>query len=314
MRLKHFITILLSLTLLAGCREKGDKMGSGDRANSPDTLRYEYSSFEEGSKLFNDLNYTPEAWQQGVREIPNLILVEIPDRWRETTAQEIEVKLKKQIFFRIIAPLALSVSAEIEYQRQELKGIMEKGLAALSDQEMQRLKKMAVTYKVIDTDAELSEEDLEELWTRVDVVPLSLVLAQSAEESGWGTSRFAAEGNALFGQWAWGANAIKPKEQRAGKGDYGIARFDSPLESMRAYMMNLNTHPAYAELRKARASLRKEGKKPDGATLAKTLTRYSERGEEYVRTLLSMMNSNGLAAADEAYLKVDPVILFIPVN
>ncbi len=303
-----------TMMLMSGCRDKSETRETQDQAKVPDTLRYEYASFEEGARLFDDLNYTPEAWQQGIREIPNLILVEIPDRWKETTSQEIEVKLKKQIFFRIIAPLALSVGKEIESDRKELGEYMEKGLATLSNSEMQRLEEMAVAYKVVEPGAALNEEALQELWTRVDVVPLSLVLAQSAEESGWGTSRFAAEGNALFGQWAWGANAIKPKEQRAGKGDYGIARFDSPLESMRAYMMNLNTHPAYSELRKARAALRKEGKKPDGATLAKTLTRYSERGQEYVNTLLSIMNSNQLAATDEAYLKEDPVILFIPLN
>ena len=169
-------------------------------------------------------------------------------------------------------------------------------------------------YKVIEKGEDLSQEKLEELWRRVDIIPLSLVLAQSAEESGWGTSRFAAEGNALFGQWAWGKNAIKPKEQRSGKGDYGIARFDSPLESMRAYMLNLNTHRAYTDLRKARAALRNQGQKPDGETLARTLTRYSERGEEYVGTLLSIMKVNNLATADEAYLKESPVILFIPVE
>ena len=258
----QLFTILCSaLVLLSGCGNKAHKDDNGTpaRNQAPDTLRYEYASFEEGAKLFDELNYTPEAWQQGVREIPNLILVEVPERWRETTAQEIEVKLKKQIFFRIIAPLALSVGKEIESEREELMGYREKGLTALSDAEMEKLKEMAVAYKVIDPDAVISEEDLNELWTRVDIVPLSLVLAQSAEESGWGTSRFAAEGNALFGQWAWGANAIKPKEQRAGKGDYGIARFDSPLESMRAYMMNLNTHSAYAELRKARAAVDFEG-------------------------------------------------------
>ena len=299
---------------MSGCLDKTDREKPRSQAHAPDTIRYEYSGFEEGARLFDDLNYTPEAWQQGVREIPNLILVKVPNRWRETTSKEIEIKLKKQVFFRIIAPLALSVGKEIEADRQELKGFMEKGLSALSDFEIQRLREMAENYKVIDPDAELNDEALSELWTRVDVVPLSLVLAQSAEESGWGTSRFAAEGNALFGQWAWGANAIKPKEQRAGKGDYGIARFDTPLESMRAYMMNLNTHSAYSELRTARAELRKEGKKPDGATLAKTLTRYSERGQEYVNTLLAIMKSNNLAAADEAYLKEDPVILFIPLN
>ena len=309
------IVLLLSMNMLiAGCSDRTRKDELSANSKPADTVRYEYASYEEGAKLFAELNYTPEAWQSGVREIPNLRIARVPDRWRNKTSNEIEVKLKKQIFFRIIAPLALSVSKEIESDREELKQFMDKGFSGLSEDEMKRLKQMAVDYKVINSDADLKEDDLNELWSRVDIVPLSLVLAQSAEESGWGTSRFAAEGNALFGQWAWGKDAIKPKEQRSGKGDYGIARFDTPLESMRAYMMNLNSHSAYADLRKARAELRKQGRKPDGVTLAKTLTRYSERGQEYVSTLLSLMDVNQLAPTDEAYLKEDPVILFIPVD
>lgn len=316
MRLNQLpIVLLLSMNILiAGCSDRNRKDELSTNLNPADTVRYEYASFEEGAKLFDELNYTPEAWQSGVREIPNLRIAKVPNRWRESTSKEIEVKLKKQIFFRIIAPLALAVNMEIESNRDALKQLIDKGFSGLLENEMHSLRDMAVAYKVINSDADIKEEDLNELWNRVDIVPLSLVLAQSAEESGWGTSRFAAEGNALFGQWAWGADAIKPKEQQSGKGDYGIARFNTPLESMRAYMMNLNSHSAYADLRKARSELRKQGRKLDGVTLAKTLTRYSERGQEYVSTLLSIMNVNQLVPTDEAYLKEDPVILFIPVD
>ena len=217
--------------------------------------------------------------------------------------------MKKQAFFRIIAPLALAVNEEIQLEREELAKIMSKDLSALSSSEKQWLGQLAEVYKVSDAGSTISEDQVTELWKRVDMIPLSLVLAQSVEESGWGTSRFAAEGNALFGQWAWGENAMKPKEQRSGMGDYGLARFDSPLESMRAYMRNLNSHTAYQSLRDARAELREQGKTPDGVSLARTLTRYSERGEEYVNTLLGIMQINNLATADEAYLKRDPVIL-----
>lgn len=279
-----------------------------------DTIRYEFSGYEEGLKLFDSLNYTPEAWQSGNREVPNLHISHIPERWRERTSKEIEIKLKKQVFFRIIAPLALAVNEEIRQEREELEKIMSRGLSDLSASQFQWLERLAEAYKVTNAGSTISEDQVTELRKRVDQVPLSLVLAQSAEESGWGTSRFAAEGNALFGQWAWGKNAMKPKEQRSGMGDYGLARFDSPLESMRAYMRNLNSHTAYQSLRDARAELREQGKTPDGVSLARTLTRYSERGEEYVNTLLGIMRINNLATADEAYLKKDPVILFIPVE
>ena len=282
--------------------------------NPIDTITHEFSSFEEGYSIFEELSYTPEAWQSGIREVPNLHLMRIPQRWRKATTQQIEVKLKKSIFFRILAPLALVVNTEIQNDRTKLEEISAKGLKVSSAEENAWLQELAVRYKVIKPEQDFGPNNLGELLTRVDQLPLSLVLAQSAEESGWGTSRFAAEGNALFGQWAWGADAIKPKEQRKGMGNYGIARFETPLGSMRAYMHNLNTHNAYKDLRKARAESMAGGKQPDGPTLARTLTKYSERGPAYVETLLSIMRVNKLVQADSAYLKAEPVILMVPLE
>lgn len=162
--------------------------------------------------------------------------------------------------------------------------------------------------------AGLSPAAYDELLARLDIVPVSLALAQAAEESGWGTSRFAAEGNALFGQWAWGENAIRPQNQREGLGDYGIAAFETPLESVRAYMHNLNTHPAYAELRARRAEMRRDDETLSGWELANTLTRYSERGQDYVDTLHTIMRVNRLADTDSAYLGDGPTIFLVPVG
>lgn len=316
MRFKVYIFLLILYTgfqTTGFANHKGSKKHQMGEEKTTDTVRFEYASFNDGLKLLQDLNYTPEAWQAGIREIPHLLIIEIPQRWRQNTTQDIEVKLKKQVFFRIVAPLALSVNEDNLSDREKLEKIIRKGIPGLSGDELNWLTQLAQQYKVIENGNDIEESHLKELWVRVDIIPLSLVLAQSAEESGWGTSRFAAEGNALFGQWAWGENTIKPKEQRSGMGDYGLARFDSPLESMRAYMLNLNTHAAYANLRKVRADLRNKGNQVDGVSLARTLTSYSERGEEYVETLLSIMNYNHLNQADEAYLKKDPVILFIPI-
>jgi uncharacterized FlgJ-related protein len=173
---------------------------------------------------------------------------------------------------------------------------------------------LALRYRVIDSiDSEVGSEQLEELLNRVDIMPPSLAMAQTAEESGWGTSRFADQGNAMFGQWAWGDKAIKPEQQRAGKGDYGIAAFDSPQDSVIGYMMNINTHRAYAPLREKRAQMRAKGQTPTGLALAPTLLNYSERGQHYVDTLNSIMSYNKLAAIDDAYL-VGPVIHLVPVG
>ena len=162
--------------------------------------------------------------------------------------------------------------------------------------------------------AVVDEAALDELMLRVDAVPVSLALAQCAEESGWGTSRFAAEGNALFGQWSWGGEGIKPLQQREGMGDYRIAAFETPLHSVMAYMKNLNTHNAYAGLRVRRAELRAKGERMSGFELAKTLDKYSERGAAYVESLHGIMRVNQLDPADDAFLGDGPTIWLIPVG
>jgi uncharacterized FlgJ-related protein len=169
-------------------------------------------------------------------------------------------------------------------------------------------------YRVLESaDDPVGPDQIKELIKRVDIVPPSLAMAQTAEESGWGTSRFADQGNAMFGQWAWGENAIKPEQQRAGKGNYGIAAFDSPQGSVNGYMLNINSHRAYAPLRDKRAAMRAKGQEPTGKALASTLLNYSERGQHYVDTLNSIMSYNKLYEIEEGYL-VGPVILLIPVG
>jgi len=140
------------------------------------------------------------------------------------------------------------------------------------------------------------------------------VLAQAAEESGWGTSRFAVEGNALFGMWTWGEEGIKPQQQRSGLGDYKIASYETPMHSVIAYMQNLNTNSSYEALRARRAELRSAGTKVTGWELAGTLTKYSERGQAYVESLRALMKTNMLMATDDAYLGDGPTILLIPVG
>jgi len=123
------------------------------------------------------------------------------------------------------------------------------------------------------------------LLERIDVIPTSLILAQSAEESGWGTSRFVRQGNALFGQWAWGDDeGIVPKGREEGK-THVIKAFGSLMDSVRAYARNINSHPAYQSLRERRAALRADGQMITGWELAETLTKYSERGAEYVDSI-----------------------------
>ena len=138
-------------------------------------------------------------------------------------------------------------------------------------------------------------------------------MGQAAYESGYGTSRFAREGNALFGQWTYGGEGMQPKEKRAEKGDYGVAAYDWPLDSVHGYMRNLNTHRAYQALRHARAAARSEGRTVTGDELAETLTSYSEKGAQHVGTLKGIMQVNELAVADKARLKEAPAVILMDV-
>lgn len=178
-----------------------------------------------------------------------------------------------------------------------------------------RNNKRGQTPFITEKDAELDKSKLDELLQRVDIIPASLALAQGAEESGWGTSRFAVQGNSLFGQWDFSGNGIKPKNQRTELGNYGIAVFDTPQASVDACMLNLSTHGAYQRLRERRAEFRKQNKQPTGWDLAETLDKYSERGDEYVKGLHALMDYNKLNAADDAYLwDKGKIVIYLRLN
>jgi uncharacterized FlgJ-related protein len=142
---------------------------------------------------------------------------------------------------------------------------------------------------------------------RLDVIPAGLVLGQAAYESGYGTSRFAAEGNALFGQWTYGGKGLVPEQQRSNLGDHRIAAFDWPFDSVRGYFINLSSHPAYEAFRRLRAELKAAGKPVTSMALADGLIRYSERGQEYVDTLKGIMRVNKLVIADDAVFRDEPM-------
>jgi Bax protein len=278
---------------------------------------FEFESYRDVEGLFQRLDYTPEVWRAGIREVPRLFLTRVGERWRDRTTKEITVQTKKRLFFRALVPLVLRSNELIIEDRERAEAIIsaERAGHVLPEEDRQWLQQLAIRYDVArSADEPLAPADLDQLLQRVDVIPVSLALSQAAEESGWGTSRFAAEGNALFGQWTWGDNAIKPEKQREKLGNYGIASFESPLQSVLAYMHNLNTHRAYVELRRQRADLRATAQPLSGHVLAETLIRYSERGADYVKSLHTIMNVNRLALTDEAYLTDGPTIYLVPVG
>ncbi len=339
MRILHIIVLIGVTALPFGCINAREDKGSTSEISDitddgSDTLIYsaphnylnvldnfetsrkvEVRSYKDMLELFEELNYTPEAWQAGIREVPRVYLPLIGDRWGPTTSKEITIENKKRLFFRGLAPLILRANELIMMDRNRL-GDIKSSLnqnTPIVEKDQKWILKLAKLYKVNPVPDQVTESLIEELWEKVDIVPVSLALAQAAEESGWGTSRFAAEGNAVYGQWTWGKNAITPEQQRKELGNYGIAAFETLQQSICAYMLNLNTHNAYASLRGKRAELREKDENVTGYILAGQLTKYSERGEEYVKGLRSLMEFNRLSPADDAYLSDDPPIYLIPV-
>ena len=135
----------------------------------------------------------------------------------------------------------------------------------------------------------------------MDEIPVSLAIAQAAKETGWGTSRFAQEGNALFGQWTWSGEGLKPKDSDKNEG-HKVMRFNVLQASVRAYQRNLNTHSTYKDFRKARAKLRDSNKPIDSIELSKYLNKYAETGNQYVEVLQKIINQNKLKDFDDAKL------------
>lgn len=307
------ITLLSGFVLLLtlGCQEKRAEDPSvkaasveapAKKAQAKKTKTVEIHSLDDLMALFDRLNYNSKSWAEGTREVPRLTFDRVRPSWQKT-AQEIPVPLKKQVFFRLMTPLVLIANEKILADRQVVSE------RALADPQLMAL---AVRYKVVDEIASaLTEQQRQELLSRVDMLPPSLVLVQAAEESGWASSRFTIEGNAFFGQWDFSGKGMVPKEQRKELGNYGLARFATPLASVESYMQNINTHPAYQKLRDLRASLRASNKLLTGMELAGTLDKYSERGQAYIEGLREMIRYNKLEHVDEAYLSEQPGLRLI---
>jgi Bax protein len=201
-------------------------------------------------------------------------------------------KKRKEIFIKIILPLILKENNKIRIDRKRLFTIINK--SSNTDIEKKWLEKKYKQYGV-------KYNDLSTLKIRMDEIPVSLAIAQAAKETGWGTSRFAQEGNALFGQWTWSGEGLKPKEADKNKG-HKVMKFQILQLSVRAYLRNLNTHASYRDLRKARAELRDLEKPLDSLILSKYLDKYAETGNQYIDVLQKIIQQNNLKDFDEARL------------
>jgi Bax protein len=261
-------------------------------------------------------NWWGEEKRGGQLEVPHALITGFSDRWRDS-AMKMPVAQKKEIFYRLMLPLVMHANTMVLARRAELKEMQAKLELGepLSATELRELRELAVLLRIVDIErAESLGPSADELLKiidrglyKLDVIPAGLVLGQAAYESGYGTSRFAVKGNALFGQWTYGGKGLVPEQQRKELGDHRIASFDWPFDSVRGYYINLSSHPAYEDFRRLRAAKRAAGGRLSSMELADGLIAYSERGQKYVDTLKGIMRVNKLTIADDAVFRDEPI-------
>jgi len=279
-----------------------------------------FGSAQETRDWLVSENWWGADWQSENLAAPHVLITGLTQRWR-TEAQAMPIADKKQAFFRFMLPLILHANQMVMDRRARLEAARD-ALAAgepLDEATLEELRTSAARLKVAQEDEVATLDAASPAWAdlvdallyRVDIVPAGLALGQAAYESGWGTSRFAQEGNSLFGQWTYGGQGIKPEQQRAQLGDHRIAAFDWPFDSVRGYYINLMSHPAYEDFRRLRAQRRAAGETLDSLHMADGLLRYSERGQEYVDGLKGIIRSNHFDAADTAVFREEPLRFYV---
>jgi len=237
--------------------------------------------------LFEDLNYDLKAVRAGQKVKP-IYLTKLPKDLKTLG----NTNTKRELFIKIVLPLILHENEKIIDDRKRLFKILGKNFN--SPGEKVWLNRRFKEYKIKD-------KDLAELKMRMDIIPVSIALAQAANESGWGTSRFALEGNALFGQWTWSKNGISPKNKDPDQ-SHKILQFQILKASVRAYKNNLNTHNAYKEFREVRAKLRQSGTNITGLALIKYLKNYAAIGVKYTEIIKGIIEHNSLTDFDKVNL------------
>lgn len=219
-----------------------------------------------------------------------------PDGWIATLrlrdlANEPDIEMRKRRFVGLLLPLILAENDAILAARHAVEGYR----AALAEGRAPARAERRLIARIMDR---YDASDPADLAARIDIVPPSLALAQAAIESGWGTSRFAREGNALFGERAWSTGLGLVPEARADDATFEVRTFATLADAVRSYMTNLNSDAAYAPFRAARAALCAEARGIDGASLAWTLGGYSEQGDDYVALVHAVIRDNDFARLD----------------
>ena len=230
--------------------------------------------------------------------VPRVVTNDLPRNWE----QGLDVASRKGIFIRLLAPLILIANEQINADRTYILDALASG-HGVQLRSSERYKMIVASYGLSEDTAPLK------VLKRVDIIPPALAISQAILESGWGTSRFAAEGNALYGEWVWGGG-MEPMQRDTSLGDYGVRSFSSLLRSALSYMRNLNTSHFYQDFRTARMELRLLDKTLDGCSLATHLSAYAALdGKIYGNILCELMKQNNLHITDSAVLASTPAIM-----
>ncbi len=249
-----------------------------------DTVRLSAATIEQ---LFKDTDYSLNDVRKS-KKVKPIRLSLLPNEIKQIESS----KKRKSLFIQIILPLILEENNLILLDRKRLFSILNKNKN--SKKEINWLNRKFKQYGVLN-------KDIPTLKVRMDIVPVSLAIAQAAKETGWGTSRFALEGNALFGQWTWSGDGIKPAGAESDT-KHKVMKFKVLKASVRAYQRNLNTHSSYKNFRQVRAQLRDDSQKLDSLILAEKLDNYAETGKEYTKILKQIINQNSLQDFDDVKL------------
>ena len=257
-------------------KEEAKELAKTNNEYQPDT-GYDLNA-QTVLNLFEDLEYDLDKVRDE-KQVKPIYFTRLPRDLDKIKT----IKAKKETFLQIVLPLVVAENEKIETDRNYLLKVIRDND---SSEKLQWLKRKFKEYKVKDG-------DINELIEKVDIVPTSIALAQAAKESGWGTSRFALEGNAIFGQWTWDGVGIEPLDKSNDQG-HKILKFPILRASVKAYITNLNTHPSYKSFREKRLMLRQSNKALSGIDLIHELENYAETGKEYTRILEQIIEQNDL--------------------
>ena len=292
----HLLLLFLTtLLLVAGCTDSSQGPFSAALGARPMVVAP--ATHSELKEVFNAYNYHWDTLKKGV---PPLILESLPEDLNKVA----EISKKKHLFFLSLLPMVLMLNDQIRHQRQTLLEAFRKraNKKPLNSAERTQVVALARKYHVKGNPLQ-NPAARKTLLRRVDTIPPSIVLAQAANESAYGTSRFALRANNIFGEWTFvPGTGLVPRQRPDGR-SYEVRRFPSVYASVQSYMLNINTHWAYRGLREKRARLRAEGRPLRGDELVDELKLYSTRREAYVENIRTIIRDNRLSLLAKVSLR-----------